>query len=102
MPGIPNPSPSAPASKIGCIGYSYYEHLCSDPIPPPGFSFGDFLYGSAQRIILKIELCDFLDARQWMKAEPTGCPTVQGRPQRVESRPHRIGVQAALIPDGFS
>ena len=58
---------------------------------------------SAQRIILKIEVHHFLDARQWMKAEPTaGCPPVQGRPQRVESRPHRIGVQAALIPDGFS
>lgn len=36
---IPDPSPSAAASKIGRIGYSYYERLCSDPIPPPGSVF---------------------------------------------------------------
>jgi hypothetical protein len=40
---IPDPSPSAAASKIGHIGYSYYERLRSDPIPPPGSLFRGLL-----------------------------------------------------------
>ena len=40
---IHDPSPSAAASKTGRIGYSYYEHLCSDPKPPPGSLFRGLL-----------------------------------------------------------
>ena len=43
MAVVPDPSPSAAASKIGHIGYSYYERLRSDPIPPPGSLFRGLL-----------------------------------------------------------
>jgi len=64
-------------------------------------SFGDFLYGSAQRIILKIELCDFLDARQCRRSNPQW----DVPPCRLGLSPLRAArtvseVQAALIPDG--
>jgi hypothetical protein len=90
MPEIPNPE----SVRTGVEDRTHRLRLLRTPLlrsdTASRISFGDFLYGSAQRIILKIEVHHFLDARQWMKAELTGCPTVQGRPQRVESRPRTV------------